>query len=205
MIDVSLRTTDEDTVRTLDGLVAAWIVLWLVVGGWFGYSTWQLADLGDTVTTSGGAIESAGRALESLASVPVVGDKPAEFGTEVAATGAEVADRGQEVKGDLRQTAVLLGIAIAVMPTTPIAGLYLPLRLARRREVAAMRDALAEFDGQPAFERYLADQAVRTMPFATVRSLLAAHDSTTASPVEPWVRTLADAELARLGLHRHRR
>lgn len=201
MIDVTLRTTDETTVRTLDGLVVAWIVLWLVVGGWFAYSTWHLADLGDTVTTSGGAIESTGRALESLAGVPVVGDKPAELGAEVAATGAEVSTRGQEVKAQLRQTAVLLGIAIAVMPTTPIVGLYLPLRLARRREVAAMRKALTDFDGQPAFERYLAEQALRTMPFATVRSVLDASGSD-APPVEPWVRTLADTELARLGLRR---
>lgn len=135
MIDVTLRTTDDSTLRVLDGVVVAWVLLWLVVGAWSGYSTWQLADLGDTVTTSGGAIESAGQALQSLGAVPVVGEEPAALGAEVAATGAEVASRGQEVKSQLRQMAILLGIAIAVMPTTPVAGFYVPLRLARRREV----------------------------------------------------------------------
>lgn len=134
MIDVTLRTTNDSTLRVLDGLVLAWVLLWIVVGGWFGYSTWQLADLGDTVTTSGGAIESAGQALESLGAVPVVGEEPARLGAEITATGSEVASRGQEVKSRLRQMAILLGIAIAVMPTTPIAGLYVPLRLARGSE-----------------------------------------------------------------------
>lgn len=204
MIDVTLRTTDDATVRVLDGLVAAWVVLWLVLGGWFCFSTWQLADLGDTVTTSGDAIESTGRALESLDAVPVLGDEPAALGVEVSATGADVAARGQEVKGRLRQTAVLLGIAIALMPTTPIVGLYVPLRQARRREVAAVRRVLADSGADPALERYLADRALHTMPADSVRSLVGGHGQE-APPSEPWVRALADAELARLGLRRSSR
>lgn len=200
MIDVPLRSADESTVRVLDGLVLAWVVLWVVLGGWFCFSTWQLADLGDTVTTSGGAIESTGRALESLDAVPVVGDEPAALGAEVAVTGADVAARGQEVKGQLRQTAVLLGLAIAIMPTTPIAGLYLPLRLARRRERAAVRRALAGSAEDPALDRYLADRAMRGMPLDSLRAHLA--EDTGGGAVEPWLRRLADAELARLGLRR---
>ena len=132
---LSLRTADQSTIRLLDGLVIFWLVLWLVVGGWSGHTIWQLSDLGDTVTSSGQAIGSAGEALEAVGGVPVVGERPAELGREVSTTGAEIELRGQLVKSQLRQLALLLGLAIALMPTTPVFGLYLPLRLSRRRSV----------------------------------------------------------------------
>ena len=133
---LQLRTADQSTIRLLDGLVIFWFVLWLVIGGWSGYTIWQLSDLGDTVTSSGRAIGSSGEALEAVGGVPVIGERPAELGKEISATGVEVASRGQEVKSQLRQLSLLLGLAIALMPTTPILGLYLPLRLARRRSAA---------------------------------------------------------------------
>ncbi|WP_435746146.1 hypothetical protein [Nocardioides sp. SYSU DS0663] len=118
----------------MDAGVVAWTVLWLVIGGWTGFTIWQLAELGDTVTASGEAIGSAGQALQSLDDVPVVGDRPAELGRETVTTADSIRERGQVVKGQLRQLAILLGLAIALIPTTPIVGLYGPLRLSRRRE-----------------------------------------------------------------------
>lgn len=107
---------------------------------------WQAAEVGDTVTTSGHAITSTGDALQAVGRVPVVGERPTELGEELVTTGADIADRGQEVRSQLRQLAILLGLAIALSPSTAIAGVYLPVRLARRREAVTSATARTDLD-----------------------------------------------------------
>ncbi len=198
-MDLTVRTSDASTIRLLDGLVVFWFVLWLVVGGWAGWTIWNLSDLGDTVTASGESIHSAGEALESLGGVPLVGERPLELGRETSATGVDIAERGQVVKSQLRQLSLLLGLAIAFMPTTPVIGLYVPQRLARRRDLRALDQALRSTGSEAEMDRYLAERAIRSMPYAQVHGLVG----------DPWravdegrARPLADAELARVGLRR---
>lgn len=195
----SIRTADASTIRFLDGLVIFWFTLWLVVGAWSGITIWQLSELGDTVTSSGEAMSSAGEALIALGDVPLVPDRPTELGQEVTAAGADIADRGQQVKYQLHQLALLLGLAIALMPTTPVVGLYIPLRVGRHREAVEIRTALARHEADREFDRYLAERAVHSLSFAAVHALVG----------DPWraiaedrARPLADAELARLGIFR---
>jgi hypothetical protein len=196
---LSVRSTDESTIRLLDGAVGAWVVLWIVIGGWSAYTTWQLSELGDTVSRSGSAISAAGSALESLREVPVVGERPAELCQQTAATGGEIQTRGQEVKGQLRQLAILLGLSIAIIPTTPFVGLYVPLRGARRRDLGEIARALLSSDDHDGFDRYLAERAIRHLTWHEAHQLV--HDPWHALD-EGHHRALADAELARLGLHR---
>ncbi len=195
----TIRTSDASTIRLLDSLVGFWFVLWLVVGGWAGYTMWNLSELGDTVTSSGESIHSTGQALESLGGVPVVGERTLDLGKEVSTTGADIADRGQQVRSQMRQLSLLLGLAIALMPTTPVLGLYVPLRLSRRRDLRSLEEALRSSDSDPAMDRYLAERAIRSMSYAEVAALVG----------DPWravdegrSRPLADAELARVGLRR---
>ena len=140
-MELDVRTADESTLRRLDGLVLFWLVLWLVIGGWAGYTIWQVSEVGDTLTTSGRAISSTGDALESLGGVPVVGDRTEELGGEVSVAGQDIVVRGQEVGSQLRQLSVLLGLTIVLLPAVPVLFLYLPLRGARRRELAGVRRA----------------------------------------------------------------
>jgi hypothetical protein len=195
----TISTADESTIRLLDGLVIFWLVLWLLIGAWSAVTIWQVAYLGDTITNSGRALETAGTALTKVGSVPVIGGEAGELGDEVVTTAADVASRGQVVKGQLRQLALMLGLSIMVMPTTPVVGMYLPLRIARRREIAGIRRALAQHGHDAQLDRHLAQRALDHLPFTTVRSL---------SP-DPWrdiaegkTGRLADAELERLGLRR---
>lgn len=195
----TIQNADEATVRLLDGLVIFWLVLWLVVGAWSGFTIWQLSGLGDTITTSGNALKSTGEALQTVGQAPVVGEGPGELGDEVVTTAEDVAGRGQEIRTQLRVLSLLLGLSIMVMPTTPVLGLYLPLRLARRRDADELRTALAERGRDTMLDRYLAERALNVLPYAAVRAISA----------DPWqdiasgrCGALADAELERLGLRR---
>lgn len=195
----SIRSADPSTMRFLDALVASWVVLWIVVGAWSGYTIWQVSELGLTVSRSGTALHSAGEALEAVGKVPVIGERPAELAEEVVTAAADITARGQEISSQFRQLAVLLGLSIALMPTTPVVGLYLPQRLDRRREVTHMRRLLERHGRDPVVDRYLAERALHSLPFHDVRAI--SHD--------PWsdiasgrVERLADAELSRMGLHR---
>lgn len=195
----TIRTADEPTIRLLDGLVIFWVVLWFLIGAWTGVTIWAASDIGDTITTSGHALESTGTALTKLGAVPVVGERAKALGEEVQNTATDIASRGQEFKGQLHRLSLMLGISIMVMPTTPIVGLYLPLRLARRREVVGIRRTLAKHGDDPQLDRYLAERALSHLPFTAIYSV----------STDPWrdlsdgrARDLADVELGRLGLER---
>ncbi len=194
----SARTADGSTIRLLDSLSLLWFAIWLLIGGWTCFSLWQVADVGDTLAVSGSALHSSGEALMKLGPIPVVGDEAAAVGADVTATAQEVTVRGSEVKGQLRQLAVLLGLAIIVVPMAPIGGLYLPLRLARRREIRAIRAALARHPDDRGLDRYLGARAVANLSYAEIRAVTN----------DPWEdleghpRELAEAELARLGIAR---
>jgi hypothetical protein len=91
------------------------------------------------------------------------------------------------------------GIGVGLLPAALVLLLYIPVRLAWRRDVRAVRAGLAAAAGDPAFEHYLARRAVDVLPW----------DSLHAVSGDPWraiaggdFRVLADAELARLGLRR---
>ncbi len=198
-MDLDVRTANESTIRRLDGLVLFWLVLWLVIGGWVGYTLWQVSELGETVTESGRAIGSTGGALEALGGVPVVGDRTAELGGEVIAAAEGIALRGQELGSQLRQLAVLLGLAVVLLPVAPVLAWYLPSRHARRRDVAEVRRMLHTSSASAAADRYLAERAVRWLPFSVVQQI---DSDPWGAVVEGRTRALADAELQRLGLRR---
>ncbi|WP_168929363.1 hypothetical protein [Nocardioides sp. GY 10113] len=191
----TVGAADSRTVHTWDGLVLFWVALWVVVGAWTGVTLWQAADAGDTISRSGRATSAAGEGLASMADVPLVGDRPGEIGRQIAQSGTEITARGQEVKGQLRQLALLLGISITVIPIASVAALYLPPRLARHRTVVSLRRSLAESGMGPALEGYLAAHAMANLPVEVVLPLV-----TSARMDDDARRRLARAELARLGI-----
>lgn len=194
-----VRTADESTVAWFDRLATFWVALWLVVGAAAAVTVWQIADLGDTISSSGEALQTAGKALTDIAGVPVVGDKAGELGGQVTATSADVSASGQDVKSQLRRLAVLLGIVITLMPILPVLGLYLPARLARRREIEQIGAALAREDDVTQIDRLLAERALEHLSFSDLAQVSAdPRDDISKGQT----RSLADAELRRLGMVR---
>ena len=112
--------------------MAAWCVLWLVVGGWTGYELWQLGELGGAVAETGRALGSAGDALQGLGSTPLVGERTEELGAQVTDSSAAVVTQAEGARGSLRQLAVLLGLTVSLVPSVPA---VVMLALSGRRDL----------------------------------------------------------------------
>lgn len=194
-----IRRVDAASLGVFDGVVLFWLVLWSVVGGWVGFSLWELSALGDTIVQSGRTLDSAGRTLQDAGDLPLIGEWPQRLGDEVRATAADIVSRGQETTAYGRQLGVLLGLTVALVPVVPVLAPYLPARIGRRREVRTIARLLHD----PAHRRtvyfYLAHRAVTQLD---LRRLCRTTDDPWRDLAEGRLRPLADAELSRLGLRR---
>jgi hypothetical protein len=185
------------TIRVLDVLLTLWVALWIAVGVLAGNELRELRTLSETVVGAGTALDQTGRALETIGEVPLVGEGPAELGRRVREEAAEMQAAGRSSSESIRNLGLLLGLAIAVIPATPVLGFYLPLRLRRAREAGALAERLASGGLDPGLEELLARRAIHTLPYHVLLAV-------SADPFED-LRTerfdrLARAELRRLGL-----
>lgn len=183
--------------RTWDGIVVFWVVLWLVVGGWAGYQVFQLTGLADSTVSSGRALGTAGEALGSLADVPVIGDRTAELGNEVTQTAEGIVQNGTEAGRSVRMLGVLIGLAIALGPVGPVLLFYLPVRSAHGREVSDVASALRSPDAGPQLRALLAQRAVANLSLRELGTISADPQGDLGAGRHG---DLARAELRRLGL-----
>jgi hypothetical protein len=183
--------------RVLDVLLTLWVALWIAIGVLAGNELRELRTLSDTVAGAGTALDQTGRALETIGEVPLVGEGPAELGGRVRESAAEVRAAGRSSSESIRNLGLLLGLAIGVIPATPVLGFYLPLRLRRAREAGAVAERLAARGLDPGLEALLARRAIHTLPYHVLQAV-------SADPVEDLQAgrfdRLAQAELRRLGL-----
>jgi hypothetical protein len=155
----------------------------------------QLTGLTGAFRTVGTAIAGVGDTLGSLR-VPLLGGPLAAASDAVTAAGREILARGADVRGEIIQASVLLGLAVALVPILLVLAAYLPPRLARARESAALRALVARAGDDPQLEALLADRALTSLPYDRLRRLSA----------RPWEddlvtrRALAEEELRRLGV-----
>ncbi len=191
-------SADERDIRAWDGILAFWVVLWLVLGVATSVMIWRLSSLTESATTSGRALDSAGQAFEALGQIPVIGAGPGEFGTQVRTAAATIVDNASRAEGGIHVLAILLGATIALLPVTPVLGFYLPVRLARRRDSREIRAAVRTLGIDDTLADYLARRALLTLSYAEVTEV----EGTTGGvrPQDGRSRALAIAELARLGI-----
>jgi hypothetical protein len=172
-------------------------VFWIAVAVYTAYEVAALRTLSHTVVKAGAATESTGHALAAVGHIPFVGDRVSQLAAQATAAGASARASGAATATTIDRLAVLLGIAIALIPTVPLLALYVPLRLGWRRDRKAISRAVARWDGEPGLEAYLAQRALAHLPFEELRDL--GHDGTEGSPQSS---VLAAAELRRFGLDR---
>ncbi len=188
---------DADSVRTWDGVVAFWVVFWLVVGALAAWQIWNLGALSTGVVDSGRALGTAGKALQDISGLPVIGERTGQLGQQVVTSGASIVAGGQEAATSTRVLAILLGVTIALGPLGPVLFVYLPGRLAWRAEVAQIVSLLGEPTRRDAV---LAQLARRSLTNLTVAQVLAITSEPEADLAAGRHHRLAAAELRRLGL-----
>ena len=181
--------------RRLDVALAIWAAFWIALAAYTAYEVAALRTLSHTVVKAGAATESTGHALAAVGHLPFVGGRISDLAAQATAAGASARASGAATATTIDRLAVLLGIAIALIPTVPLLGLYVPLRLSWRRDRNAVRQAIVRWDGELGLEAFLAQRAVAHLPFQELRDL--GYDGTPGSPPNA---DLAAAELRRLGL-----
>lgn len=181
--------------RWLNVGVVIWAVFWIGLGTYTGYEVNALRTLSNTVVKAGQATVSTGNALGAIGHIPFVGGRVSSLAAQAVAAGRSAQSSGASSRTTIDQLAILLGIAIGLIPTVPLLSLYVPFLLSWRRDRESVRRAVAQWDGEPALEEFLARRALAHLPFAEVREL--AHGNTAGYEDRS---ALAAAELRRLGL-----
>lgn len=183
--------------RVLDAALAVWVAAWIGLGVAIGVKVDDLARLSHTVVSDGRAIETLGASLGHLGDIPLVGQQISRAAGEITRAGASAVAGGQSSAASIHTLSILLAIAVALLPSVPVLGFYLPVRLERRREAKALRQALQQYGDDPAFHAFLARRAVGTLDYHRLRDV---------APL-PWAELaeaeydpLARAELRRLGI-----
>ncbi|MGH3977291.1 MAG: hypothetical protein ACRDS9_28850 [Pseudonocardiaceae bacterium] len=184
------------TIRRLDVLSVVIVIGFAAFGLFAGLHLWGLAELHRGLLGAATGLESTGRAIASFANLPLVGDAAQQRADDVIRTAAQVRTGALEVRDTVQVMAVVVGVAIALLAVVPVAVLYLPLRLARRRELRELQRMLSE-PIEPMLIEHLAREAVRRVPYRELRRM----------SQHPWRDLgrgdhvhLAAAELRRLGL-----
>ena len=170
----------------IDAAIAGWLIAWILIGVQVGREVKSLGDLSDTAVLAGSAIEQTADVLDQIGRIPVVGSSVGGLADSIRKTGRSARQNGAASRGSVDDLSVLLGLSIALIPTIPLAAVWIPLRLRWRREREAVKRALAM--GSPDLERLLAERARTSLPLDLVLAL------------ESDRKALADAELERFGL-----
>ena len=188
----TLRIPATDRITSPDLVLALWVVLWIALAVAVAVNTRDVAKLGGTVSQTGTAMRQVGGVIGS---VPLVGGDVGGASQSLEEAGASAEANGSEAGDAADRLGIFLGIAIAVIPSVPVIGLYLPIRLARIRERRVARSSLARFGGDPRFQEFLARRALQHL---TYEEIMAVSE-------QPWedmrtgrFRAFAVAELDRL-------
>jgi hypothetical protein len=185
------------TMRWLNAGLATWAAFWIAIAAYTAYEVASLRALSHTVVKAGTATESTGHALTALSHLPFVGGQIGQLAGQAIAAGASARSSGVSAAATIDHLAILFGVAIALIPTVPLLALYLPLRMSWRRDRAAVRHAIARWDGEADLDAFLARRALAHLRFDELREL--GYDGTEGSTPSS---ALAEAELRRLGLDR---
>lgn len=184
-------------VRWLDAIAAVLVAAFVTLGVLAGVEMDRLAGFNNSLSNAATALDQVGRSLATLARAPLVGAGIEPLANSVRQTAASVrADAANAVAG-VHALAVVVGLAIAVVPLAPLLGGYLPLRLVRFSQLRRLRGLLAAGPVDPGLLAYLAHGAVSRLPYIRLRQISR----------DPWGdlvagrhHELAAAELRRLGI-----
>ena len=184
-----------------DLLVVAWLVLWVWVGMAVHDGTTALAGPGrqtdESASAMAGQLRDAGGRLDDA---PLIGDELATPFDKAADASDGIAAAGRASVEAVEQLAVVLGLAIALIPILVILAVHLPRRWRFIREATAGARFIDSADDLDLF-------ALRALAHQPMRVLARVSDD----PAGDWrrkdpdvVRRLAELELKDVGLRPQR-
>ena len=77
------------TLHLLDAALAIWVAAWIALGVAIGVNVGHLTALSDTVAQDGRAVETVGRSLHSLGSLPLIGGEISKDAEQVQTGGRQ--------------------------------------------------------------------------------------------------------------------
>jgi hypothetical protein len=182
----------------VDLALAVWVAGWIALGIVVGEEVEGLRQLSGTVEHVGSAVQHTGALLRNAESVPVLGSQLGGLAGEVERSGASAVASAASSRQSVDRLSWELALAIALIPSTPVFGLYLPLRLGMIRERRGLRRLWGARRADPRIHRLLAERALSTLPY---------HRLVHVAGANPWAElehghydALMDAEFRRLGL-----
>jgi hypothetical protein len=113
-------------------VLVAWCASWIGLGVWTGYEVNALRTLSDTVVRAGVAVQSTGDALQRVGSIPFVPADIGQIGRQVSSAGVSAQVNGRASKSTVDTLAILLGLAVGLIPVGPVVLLFVLLRRQRR-------------------------------------------------------------------------
>jgi hypothetical protein len=196
-MDTAHLMPSSRTLPLVDAALALWVAAWIGLGIAIGVNVRNLTGLSHTVVVEGHAVETVGRTLRPLGGVPLVGGEVSRAAEQVQQMGSSAVRSGESSASSINALSVLLAIAVALLPSVPVFGFYLPLRVQRTREARALRRAVRERPGDPRLEAFLAQRAVASLGYQRLREITPAPWS---DIEEGRCAALAEAEIRRLGI-----
>lgn len=191
------RTLSARTLRRLDAFLVVWAAVWIAVAAYTANEVQVLRDLSGTMVATGAAVDTVGKALQGISSLPLIGGQVSTLANQVRAAGESAAQSGAATRNSVDNLSALLGISIGLIPIVPALVLYVPLRLGWRREQRAVVDAVRRYGTDASLEEYLARRALNNLPYHEIREISEDPWHGLAAPDR---RRLAETELERLGL-----
>lgn len=148
----------------LDVIAVLWLAAWVFVGVRVHDEVVGLQALSDTIIRTGQGVEDVGGALRGI-DLPLVGDRIQRAGEEVSGVGADTQASGQQAARSAENLSMLLGLSVALIPSSSLFLFYFPARLAHARERRALRRLTAQAREDPELERFLAERALMGMSY----------------------------------------
>ena len=140
-------------IRIVDAALVVWVVAWLVAAGVVFAAIRQLEDGGRAVVSAGVGLDETSRglrrasnglretagALDAIDRLPFVSGNPGaavrrtaddvdRFAIRARQTAADARTTGSDAQDAARTLAIVLGLAIALVPTIPLVAFYLLFR-----------------------------------------------------------------------------
>lgn len=124
----SATVPSRRTLRRLDLCAALTAAAFVALGVVAGLQLLRLTGLGNSLFDAAAALDQTGRAMSGLGRLPIVGPITGELADGVQQAAGRTQTAATDAVAAIHQLAIVVSVAIALIPVPLLLGAYLPLR-----------------------------------------------------------------------------